>query len=101
MTHFGRNVYFWAKKGIFGSMFAQTGPNGIFRVKSEKCHFFCIRKPQLCAKFQKIPMNGFRDLHRTHARTHALTHGRTHERELIGPNRSAGDQKAEEKVKDL
>ena len=30
-------------------------------------------------------MNGFRDLHRTYARTD--------KRELIGPNRSAGDQK--------
>ena len=33
-----------------------------FSGKIWKCHFRRIRKPQLCAKNQKIPMNGFWDL---------------------------------------
>ena len=30
-----------------------------FSGKIRKCHFPRIRKPQLCAKNQEIPMNGF------------------------------------------
>ena len=42
---------FWAKKGIFGP--------GFFGQNLKMSYFRRIRKPQLCAKFQKIPMNGF------------------------------------------
>ena len=38
MTRFreiGRNVHFWAKKGIFGPKLPQNGPNRIFRAKYE------------------------------------------------------------------
>ena len=38
-------------------------------------------------------MNGSQDLYWTDGRTDARTDGRTDARELIGPNRSAGDQK--------
>ena len=53
-----RNVDFWPKMAIF----YQNGPKTAkrdFLGKIRKCHFRHIRKPQLCAKNQKIPMNGF------------------------------------------
>ena len=84
-----RNVDFWPKMAIF----YQNGPKRPkrdFSAKIRKCHFRRIGKPQLCAKNQNNPMNGFLDLHRTDERTY----GRTNERDLIGPNRSAGDQKS-------
>ena len=68
-----------AKTLIFGqkwSFFYQNGPKTAKRVfsgKIRKCHFRRIRKPQLCAKNQKIPMNGFWDLCRTNARTNEHT----------------------------
>ena len=55
------------------------------KIKKKKRHFLPIIELQLRAENQNNPMNGSRDLHRTDARTN--------ERELIGPNRSAGDQK--------
>ena len=52
MTRFheiGQTVHFWAKKGIFEPKFFG---------QIQKSHIPHIRKPQLCAKFEKIPMNG-------------------------------------------
>ena len=63
MTSFreiGQKVHFWAKKGIFGPKFLDPKrAKRDFSGKIRNCHFLRIRKPQLCAKFQKIPMNRF------------------------------------------
>ena len=62
MTRFqelGRNVHFWAKKGIFGLKLAQNGPNGVFRAKSENVTSGALGGLNFGVKFQKIPMNGF------------------------------------------
>ena len=65
----------WAKKDFSGKIW--------------KRHFNCIRKHQLCAKFQKISMNGFWDLWVTHIRTY----GRTYGCEFIGSARYRGEPK--------
>ena len=84
---------------IFGQKWPFFDQNGPKRPKRDfsgeirKCHFRRIGKPQLCAKNQNNPMNGFLDLHRTHERTDGRTDERTNGGDLIGPNRSAGDQK--------
>ena len=76
---------------IFGQKWPFFDQNGPKRPKRDfsgeirKRHFRRIGKPQLCAKNQNNPMNGFLDLFRTDERTDGG--------DLIGPNRSAGDQK--------
>ena len=81
----GWNVHFWAKKGIFGPKLAQNGGKRDVSSKIQKCHFRRIRKPKLCAKFQKIPMHGFWDLW--------VTDGRTQRSQFIGSIRYRGEPK--------
>ena len=57
MTHFqeiGRNVNFWAKKGIFGPKLAQNGQNGIFRAKSENVTSVALGIPNFVPNFRKF-----------------------------------------------
>ena len=57
MTRFreiGRNVHFWAKKGIFGPTLAQNGPNGIFRAKSENVTSVALGSPNFVPNFRKF-----------------------------------------------
>ena len=49
---------FGLKSAFLDLNWPKTSQTGFFgRVR--KCHFRGIRKPQLCAKFQKIPINEF------------------------------------------
>ena len=53
----GRNVNFWAKKGIFGPKLAQNGPNGpngIFWAKSENVTSITLGSPNFVPKFRKF-----------------------------------------------
>ena len=59
----------FGQKWHFFTTMGQKRPNGIFSGKIQKSHFHRIRKPQLCAKNQIIPMNEFWDLCRTKAQT--------------------------------
>ena len=63
-----------------GGIFNTKTPLGVkqdFFTKIRKRHFRHIHKPQLCAKNQKNPMNGFSDLAVTNERTNERTNGRT------------------------
>ena len=79
----GRNVPFWAKKAIFGPKKGQNGPNGIFRAKSENVTSVALGSPTLCQKSEQSYDRFSR----------SPPDGRTYGGDLIGPNRSAGDQK--------
>ena len=80
--------WFLAENGHFLPKWVKNGQTG-FLGKIQKCHFRRIRKPQLSAKNQKIPMNGFWDLSRTDKRTDERTNERTPERESIGRSANA------------
>ena len=57
MTRFreiGRNVHFWAKKGIFGPKLAKNGPNRIFRSKSENVTSVTLGSPNFVPNFRKF-----------------------------------------------
>ena len=57
MTRFresGRNVHFWAKKGIFGPKLAQNGPYGIFRAKFKNVTSVALGSPNFVPNFRKF-----------------------------------------------
>ena len=74
---------FLGQNGQFLTIFGPKRRKRDFFAKIRKCHFRHIHKPQLCAKNQNNPMNGFSDL----AVTNERTYGRTYGSETIGPQR--------------
>ena len=51
----GRNVHFWAKKGIFFlPKLAKNGPNGIFREKFENVTSVALGSPNFVPNFRKF-----------------------------------------------
>ena len=91
MTRFreiGRNVYFWAKKGIFGP---KLGQNGIFWAKSENVTSVPLESPNFVPNSENCYERILRSL--SNGRTDARTDRRTDGCEFIGSARNRGEPK--------
>ena len=90
MTRFqeiGKNVHFWAKKGIFGPKLTQNGPNGSFGQNPKMSLSSHQEAPTLC----QISENSYERI--MSSLSNGRMHGRTDGCEFIGSTRYHGGTK--------